>query len=364
MRIAVDLDRGFRIRGFRGVVFFVLLGLAAGIGPLGCASVNATPDWVNGEVPPEFPKNRFVSALATGESLGAAQIAAKAELSRVFSAQLKSEIELIDHETIIGDSAIQGSDLLSKTKIQTDIELQGVEVPLHWRDPRSGEIWALAVLERNTECLRIRSEGSDLVTELDSLAQDARSNSNPLLAIRASLKAVEVSVTLDGLQARSRVLGSQCLGPRSLRTGQLKADADERLRGLSFIVKTEDVDPKTGNVSGSLPQLREQIASNLTRMGFQVGPAAGASVVAIEARLRLSRVERGTQWVEYRWEGSAEIGSPIPGDPAIIAAESEGAESHPEPSTARLRARRKGELDLSRQLDKRLKAFLADGDEG
>jgi hypothetical protein len=98
-------------------------------------------------------------------------------------------------------------------------------------------------------------------------------------------------------------------------------------------------------------------------MGFQVGPAAGASVVPITARLRLSRVERGTDWIEYRWEGSAEIGSPVPGDPAIIAADSDGAESHPEPSTARLRARRKGEQDLARQLDTRLKAFLA-ADEG
>jgi hypothetical protein len=99
-------------------------------------------------------------------------------------------------------------------------------------------------------------------------------------------------------------------------------------------------------------------------MGFQVGPASGASVIPVAARLRLSRVERGTEWIEYRWEGSAEIGSPVRGAPAVIAAESEGAESHPEDSTARLRARRKGELDLARKLDTRLKAFLAgDGDD-
>jgi len=83
-------------------------------------------------------------------------------------------------------------------------------------------------------------------------------------------------------------------------------------------------------------------------------------VIPVDARLRLRRVERGTEWIEYRWEGSAEIGSPDPGDPVIIVAESEGAESHPENSTARLRARRKGEQDLSRRLDTLLKAFLAE----
>ena len=89
----------------------------------------------------------------------------------------------------------------------------------------------------------------------------------------------------------------------------------------------------------------------------------GANVIPIDARLRLQRVERGTDWVEYRWEGSAEIGSPVPGDPAIIVAESEGAESHPEDSTARLRSRRKGEHDLARQLKQRLTIFLTEGSE-
>ena len=30
-------------------------------------------------------------------------------------------------------------------------KLQGVEVPLHWRDPKNGDVWALAVLERRKD---------------------------------------------------------------------------------------------------------------------------------------------------------------------------------------------------------------------
>ena len=347
----------------RLVSILQLVVLIAGGALLGCASMNATPGWVNGEAPAEFPKDRFVSALGTGTSLDAAQSAAKGELSRIFSAQLESELRLIEEETVLGDQSLQGSELRADTRISSSLELQAVDVPLHWRDPRSGEIWALAVLERKTECLRIRSEGRELLTRLDSLVEASASATNPLLAIRAATMAVGVGAELDGLQARSRVIGNQCLPPRSVGTGRLRADAEARLRALSFVIKAEDVDPTTGRSIGPLPQLREQIASNLTELGFQVGPAAGARVVPIEARLRLRRVERGTDWVEYRWEGAAEIAGPSPGDPALIAAESEGAESHPEPSTARLRARRKGELDLSRRLDERLKAFLAEGDE-
>ena len=327
----------------------------------GCTTMSSQPGWIHGELPPEYSKKEFVTAIGTGDRLEAAQVAAKGELSRVFSAELKSEIELIDQESVVAGRTTATSDLLVNTRISTAIELQGAEVPLHWRDPKRGEVWALAVLDKRKECLRIRSEGRDLLTRLDALAMDSQANENPLVAIRAALHAVEVGVELDLLQARSRVLGSQCLTPRSISTGELKTRVDRALRRLSFVVSAREVDARTGKARGPLPQLRERIAGNLTKMGFQVGPAPDANVIAVHARLRLSRVRRGTEWIEYRWEGSAEIGLPGSDAPAIIAAESDGAESHPEDSTARLRARRKGEQDLSRQLDRLLKAFLAEG---
>jgi hypothetical protein len=348
------------IRGLLGSM--ALAALASG--PLGCTAIGGrTPGWVNGEAAAEFPKNKYVSALSTAATLGAAQTAAKGELSRVFSSDLESQIKLIDEETIVGDQSIQGSIFQSETTITSDVVLQGVEVPLQWRDPKTGDIWALAVLERRKECLRIRSEGDDLITQLDALALDARSNPNPLLAIRSAVQGAGLGQTLDGYQARSRVLGSQCLNGRTVSTGDLRSEAQRLLRTLSFVVNTADVDPRSGEPKGTLPQLREKIAGDLTSMGFQVGPAEGASIIPIDAQLRLQRVERGTEWVEFRWEGSAVIGSPIPGGPAAIVANSEGAESHPESSTARLRSRRKGEQDLARQLKRRLEAFLKEGNQ-
>lgn len=337
-----------------GRVWVLLLMAAA----MGCAGTGGAPGWVNGTRPAEFPEARYVSAIGLGETLSAAQIAAKGELSRVFSAKLASEIELIDRENVVDGASSTSSDLIDQTRITSDLELQGVEVPLHWRDPKTGQIWALAVLEKNTECLRIRSEGRDLVTELDGHVDVARTEPNPLVAVRASVDAVRLGTALDGLQARSRVLGTQCVPARQVSTGQLKSEAADRLAGLTFVVRTADVDPRSGRATDELPQLREQIAGNLSELGFQVGPASGARVIPVNARLRLSRVERGTEWVEYRYEGSAEVGSPFRGEPALIIVETSGAESHPEPSSARLRARRAGERDLAHQLDRRIQAFL------
>jgi len=338
--------------------------LVLGLGGLGCAGTGVAPSWLRGDLPPEYAKSRYVTAVGAGDSLEAADIAAKSELSRIFSAELKSEVQLIEEERSRGDRSSSQSDLLVDTKIRTDAVLQGVEVSLHWHDPKTGQTWAFAVLERSKECLRIRAEGRDLNTRLDALASESRNQSNPLLAIRAAVQATKLAVELDGLAARSRVLGNQCIEGRSVSTGQMQAEVDARMNALTFVVSAQDIDGSTGRAQGSLPQLRERIAGNLTRLGFQVGPSAGAEVIPIAARLRLSRVARNTDWIEYRWEGSAEVGSPIAGDPAVIAAQSEGAESHPQDSTARLRARRKGEQDLARRLDTLLKAFLGEGAEG
>jgi hypothetical protein len=338
----------------------VLLLLMFSLGQSGCTSV-APPGWVNGEPASEYPKSKFVTALGTGESLDAARATAKAELSRIFSAELSSEARLLEEETTRGNESYSQSSMLVDTMIRSEVELQGAEVPLHWRDPKTGDVWALAVLERNKECLRIRSEGRDLVTRLEALTSEARTQSNPLAALRANTQAVTVAVVLDGLQARSRVLGSQCLQGRSISTGTSLAELEGRMADLRFVVNARDIDPRTGDSLGPLPQLRERIASNLTDLGFQVGPASGRSMIPIEAQLRLQRVERGTDWIEYRWEGSAEIGSPVQGEPAIIAAQGEGAESHPVASTARLRARQKGEQTLAHQLDTLLKEFLSEG---
>lgn len=328
----------------------------------GCASRSAPPDWVQGERPVAYPKSKYLTAIGAGEDLEAARAAAKAELSRIFAAQLSSEARLIEEEATRGGQSTSESSLLVDTTIRTTLELQGVEVPLHWRDPRSGEIWALASLERSRECLRIRSEGSDLSTQVEALTADGRAATNPLRALRSTRQAVRLGLRLDGLQARSRVLGMQCLPARSISTGALLSELAAIVGDLRFVVNAREVDAGSGQGRGSLPQLRERIAQHLTELGFQVGPNGGRYTIPIEARLRLGRVDRGTTWVEVRWEGSAEVGSPIPGEPAILAVQGEGAESHPEATTARLRARQKGEQELASKLDRVLKDFLEGSD--
>lgn len=355
----MNMMKQTRARVGRNAFFLVgWAALASIVLAMGCAGVEKAPGWVNGEEPEEYPKQKFLTALGTGTTLEVAKVAAKAELSRIFSSQLRSEIALVEEETVADGKTKEASSLLVDTRIATEIDLEGAEVPLHWRDENTGEIWAMAVLDRRKECKRIGSVGEDLVTRLSALRTEAEEAENPLLVVRALAIGLRVSGELDGLQARSRVLGSDCVPERPVSTGGLRSELDARMAGLSFVVNAENVDAQSQQPIGPLPQLREQIAGNLTRRGFQVGPSTGADVVPIRAWLRIERVQRGTDWAEYRWEGSAEIRSPEPGEPALVVAESEGAESHPEASTAWLRARRKGEQELAVALDDRLRKFL------
>ncbi len=329
---------------------------------LGCAAFDSTPAWVNGGQPPGYSKHDYVSAVGVGETLAAAQIAAMTELSSVFSIRLTSEVEINGRETTVDDRTTDRFEMLVETKISTEIELEGAEIPLHWRDSRRGEVWALAVLDRQKECARIGKRGHDLATRLDWTLAGLPTSTDPLDAIRVRLAALAVGIELDGLRARSRAVGSECMTADTLSTGRLRAELDSLLRALSFVVTAQEIDPRTGEPLGNLPQLRETIAGNLTRMGFQVGPVEGARMVPIVADMRLQRARRGPDWVEYRWEGSARVMRPLPSKDVVIAAAGEGAESHPEDSMARLRARRKGERALSSRLDAMLNAFLLENE--
>jgi hypothetical protein len=342
----------------------LVLGLALLLSVLGCVGRLPPPQWVEGGVPEDYPAQVWLSAIGTGETLPAARMAAKGELSRVFSAELESEIELIDRDHTMAGESTQSSELLDRTRIHSALELQGVEVPLHWRDSRTGLVWALAVLEREKECLRIRAEGQDVSTELAALVRESRNPTHPLVATRAAVRAVGLGVRLDLLQARSRVLGVVCLGPRVASTGQLRSEAAGWRRNLSFAVRASLVDPTSGRPGDALPQLSEEIAARLSRLGFQVGPGRQDGwVVPVEARLRLLPVERDTDWVDYRFEGVVEVGASEDGEPALIVVEAMGSESHPTAATARLRARRAAERVLAQKLEQRLSEFLDDSSE-
>ncbi|MBW2422960.1 MAG: LPP20 family lipoprotein [Deltaproteobacteria bacterium] len=342
-----------------------LLALLLYSGALGCGAWGeGVPGWVQGEPAAGYPKASYVTAIGTGATLDEARAGAKSELSRIFSAELSSEAHLVEEETTSDGESRSESRLLVDTRIRSDVELEGVEVPLHWRDARRDEVWALAVLERNAECLRIRAQGRDLSTRLEAWTAEAEAASHPLAGVRSARQAVRVGVALDGLQARSRVLGSQCLDAPRPSTGVLFADLEARLESLRFVVEARELDARGGAPQETLPQLRERIARDLTELGFQVGPGVEGVAIPVVARLRLRRVERGTQWVEYRWEGFAEVGHPVEGEPSILVAQGEGSESHPEASTARLRARHMGERDLAHALRTRLEHFLMVEEEG
>lgn len=359
------------------LAFTVRIAAAAGLMFLlgGCSLLQPPPEWVELGAAEAYPRERYVSALGTGPTLADAQLAAKAELTRIFSTDLVSEIRLIDEEFKEGGSAWQRSQLTSEIEITTDANLEGLEAPLFWQEPDSGTFWSLAVLDRNRECVRIRAEGRDLVRRLAGTRETlqaglaSRPAEQSLRGLQLRRLALSYGRALDALEGRSRVLGMGCVPVRPISTAALFREEAETRAALRFEIRALDLDPVNGEVLGRLPQLGDQIARNLTRMGFQVTSDIVPGRIPVTAELRLQRVNRGGgtrasdvggAWVEYRWEGVAAIG----GEPAgsVLVAEFDGAESHPEAATARLRARRQGELGLSRGLDRALKAFLDDLD--
>lgn len=344
-----------------GIVYMMLCG-----GMTACHGSSRAPSWVEGAPLPAYPPDEYVTAIGTGRDLEEAVAHAKAELSRIFSAELESKLELVEFEQWKGGRTQGDTQLTVETRIETEIVFEGAEVPVHWRESDSGRVWALAVLERVPECRRIRDEAGLLLERIEG-DRDGRVAPGPaLLGLRATMRTAARSRELDRLEARSRVLGLRCVPGRAETTGSIEREVADRRSTLTFMIETEWVllgAAESDPFSRRLPHLEEKIAANLVAMGFRVGPSSGAEVVPIGAHLRLQRLERGARWAEYRWEGAFQVGRTPNGQAAVLGGQGEGSESHPEPEVAFLRARVRAEQDLSRQLDTLLRAYLEVGED-
>lgn len=333
-----------------------------------CQSAAPAPDWVTGVPPAEYPPDAFLVAVGTGADLEEAGANAKAELARVFSAEIVSSLSLSETEQMEGMRSRTASDLWVETRIDARNEIEGAEIARHWSRSAAGppRIWALAVLEKGPECRRIREAARRWMPRAEEPDFAVRGLPvSPLLAVQEAERALARGRALSGLAARSRVLGRLCVPVVRDELGALERDLREAQARIRFVFETEGRERSSETDSPraevwTLEGLEERLAEKLTAHGFKVGGGfeLASDAVPIRVRLRLEPVSRGLSWHEVRWEGAFAIGA-LGGDPVSpLAGRASGSESHPEPATARLRARLAAEQVLAREIDMLLRRFL------
>jgi len=76
---------------------------------------------------------------------------ARAEIAKIFDLYVAAMMKDYQRSTTAGDfkNSAEEQDVLSVQKTITEVNLRGVEIRDHWQNPRSGALYALAVLDLN-----------------------------------------------------------------------------------------------------------------------------------------------------------------------------------------------------------------------
>jgi hypothetical protein len=135
-------------------------GHAGGQDPITGVNPDGSPRWVNrgsGAFDGEHGKAFYGVGIVRGVrnpglERETADNRARAEIGKIFHTYIAALMSDYQRSTTAGDfsASAEEQDITSTQKTLTEVTLRGVQIKDHWRDPRDGSMYALAVLDLNS----------------------------------------------------------------------------------------------------------------------------------------------------------------------------------------------------------------------
>lgn len=350
------------------VLAVAMLACAGTPGEIARSAMGSRPDWVQRQ-PSEtsrYPQGAYVTGVGTGPDLESARQDARAEISRLFQANVEAEFRSHSHATMVEQGGQTITQAIEEFEIDTKVTstgtFEGVRIAETWHDVATGSRYALAVLEK----AQMREV---LLGQLRSAADRAhsdlvRADTAPTYLGRgkALLDSVRSRMEVDAIVARARLVGRPSVTGLP-DTGEIERDLAQTLWNTRFQVRAVEIDAPTGAVVGGLPKLEEELAKTITGFGFKtVGSesSTGTPNVWLQCRVSLQQIDRELDAFFVRWEGACALTGPPPSGAVVLSAMDSGGESFSTPGLARTRAIMKGSAKLSRELEAQISRYLSE----
>ena len=262
----------------------ILVSLLAGCSTTGGQA--AMPSWLNGPAA-DYPPQRYLLGRGSGPTLALAQDRARADLAK--SLRVAIEARSSERQHYRSDESGAAGEVAVDRQLQTHVSevIEGLAIADIWRDPRSGDYHALAVLERMAAARRLREKIGELDRETASRIAAARRAADPLRAIAhadAALRAQEARGAIQGVLA---VLDPAVAGiaPR-WSAAALRGDRDALLARLRIAVD------RTASDAELAPLLEGAVAA----VGLRLATAEETADYRLAARLKLLPVVERDAW--------------------------------------------------------------------
>jgi hypothetical protein len=169
----------------------------------------ATPAWIEG-TSKEHPSTQYLVGVGQADSPPEAASRAYAAVSRIFKAEINAQSK--DWESFLvlekkgTASAERRLTLDQVTRVSTDKVLENVRLLDTWRDPKTGQHYALAGMERAQAGAALQEKIADLDREIQTEVRESQEVQDKLAAVRHLRKALKTLVVREAYNADLRVI--------------------------------------------------------------------------------------------------------------------------------------------------------------
>lgn len=225
------------------------------------------PAWTKGKnAGGACDSNKYLCGVGTGRDVAAADIAARAELARIFQAQIQSVATSFEGaarkiSSATGEQWVESQAVTNYSMVSTDKLVRWSEIIERWQDSK-GMFWTLAVVDRAQASTALREEIESKDQLVSAQLERAESAGDKLGRFQALRKAVAALAEREALNSDLRVIeksGKGVPAPHSM------ADVLSRLEGA-----TEALSIGVALSGSGSDRVQACLEEGLTAKGYQV----------------------------------------------------------------------------------------------
>lgn len=212
-----------------------------------CAAVakaGGRPEWIDG-ASRSYPRERYLTGVGMGDDRATAQDRARAEVSKVFTANVSVTTNLNESESSSGkgsktENSFSQAIAQSLQTVSKKV-LEGVEIVENWKDSATMQQYALAALDRSKALSALKDKIDDFDRQAQQWKSQMDSASDKVGKVKAAMKLLALLKARAELNGEMRVLdpGGKTV-PSPFDEAAVRAEAAKTVAELDVIVDIKE----------------------------------------------------------------------------------------------------------------------------
>ncbi|MDQ6732692.1 MAG: LPP20 family lipoprotein [Nitrospirota bacterium] len=324
----------------------------------GCGwSRSNAPSWIQG-ASPEYPAERYLTGVGQAESTTVAGERAYGAVAKIFKAEITAQSQDWESYLVLekrGQTNTERHLTLDQiTKVSTDKVIENVKVLDTWVDPKTGQHYALAGMDRGQAGAALLEHMNELDQAVETELTEAHQTQDKLAKVRNLRRAAKNLVLREAYNADLRVIRASGQGnPPAHRVADLTSEL-EQFMAEHLLVAVE----VSGDQAGVT---RRAVTEGLLREGLPVISQNGGGTspeLLVKGAVQLWDVSIPDPRFRYaRWCSDFVI-TEVATQRIVGAVSLGGREGHLTPSEAMSRAVRVMQQELTSHLAKTLAGYV------